>query len=385
MNNIEQIENCVGCRLCEKICPNSSITMVYDNEGFLVPKVDINSCLNCGICLKECCQNKNEKLSKIRKVYAARLKNDEVNLEKSTSGGTFYALAKYVLKNKGVVFGAVYDENLKVKHSMIDKVEELYKLQGSKYVQSDPLNTYELTKEYLNKGIIVLYSGTPCQITALKRYLNKDYSNLVTVDLLCFGVPSPGLFGSYIKWLENKYKCKIKKYTFRKCYWGLLYRSEIEDVNSNKKLLSPNDPYMLGFLKRKTHRKCCYNCKYNSEYRVGDITLGDYWGIEKISPKLLDGNGISRIFINTIKGEEIFNIVGKEMNVYYSADSCEKSLFEKEEVNYLEERKNIYDGYEKDNYFDTKLRLSINFKNRVFGMFPHKFQLKVKRILAKIR
>lgn len=121
MNNIEQIENCVGCRLCEKICPNNAITMLYDNEGFLVPKVDINSCLNCGICLKECCQNKNEKLSKIRKIYAARLKNDEVNLEKSTSGGVFYELAKYVLKNKGVVFGAVYDENLKVKHSMIDK------------------------------------------------------------------------------------------------------------------------------------------------------------------------------------------------------------------------------------------------------------------------
>ena len=382
MNNIEQVKNCVGCRLCEKICPNNSIKMIYDKEGFLVPKVNHNSCLNCGVCLEKCCQNKSEKVSKIEKIYAARIKQDDANLKNSTSGGAFYLLAKYVLENNGVVFGATYNENLEVVHSIIHREEEIYKLQGSKYVQSDPLNTYEIAKEYLDKGVMVLYAGTPCQVAALKRYLSADCLNLVTIDLVCFGVPSPGLFKSYLKWLENKNKCKIKKYSFRKNYWGLQYRSEIEDENSNKILLSPNDPYIIGFTRKKFHRKCCYDCKYKSDYRVGDITLGDYWGIQKIFPKLLDGEGVSRIFINTKKGEDIFEFVRKDMNIYYSTDSLESDFFQEKSNNCLEEREKIYDDYRDEDYFDTRLKFRTNLKSLIFSRLPQRSQLIRKRIIA---
>ena len=196
MENISKLNknNCTGCRMCEQICPVNAIKMIENKEGFIEPVIDKTKCINCGLCSKRCPQlNEIKREDYKMEVYAAKNKNIEEQ-KSSSSGGVFSVLANYVLENNGIVFGCAFNDNLIAEHIGIEDKNELYKLRGSKYVQSNTKNTFKDVKENLENSRMVLYSGTPCQIAGLKQFLGKEYDNLYTVDLVCHGVPSPKLF-----------------------------------------------------------------------------------------------------------------------------------------------------------------------------------------------
>lgn len=311
---------CTGCRMCEQICPVQAIKMIENEEGFIEPQIDNEKCIKCGLCAKKCPQlntvDIEDKLDK-QIVYAAKNKNVQEQ-KNSSSGGIFSVLSNYVIENNGFVYGASFDENLKLSHIRIDNKEDLYKLRGSKYLQSNTKITFTQVKKDLEKDSMVLYVGTPCQIAGLRNYLGKDYEKLILVDLVCHGVPSQKLFDKYIKWLEKKNKSKILNYQFRnkeKTYWELGYKPKVIFENKVKFTNGDTDIYVNSFLKGYTLREVCYSCKYTNINRIGDITLGDFWGIGHEYPKLYDKNGVSIIIVNTQKGKNILNKVIKQIKI----------------------------------------------------------------------
>ena len=393
MKNILELDkkSCTGCRMCEQICPVKAIKMVENNEGFIEPVVDNNKCINCGLCAKRCPQLNNilDENSRTIEVYAAKNKNIEEQ-KTSSSGGIFSVLSNYVLDKNGKVYGCTLDENLTVKHIGISNKAELDKIKGSKYVQSNTENTFKEVKEDLRNDKLVLYSGTPCQIAGLKAFLGKEYNNLITVDLVCHGVPSPKLFKAYLKWLENKNDSKIKTYEFRnkeKNAWGLTAKIVFEN-GKIKYVKAETDPYYKTFLDSKTYREVCYNCKYANENRVGDITLADYWGIEKEHPEFYDENGVSAILINTIKGKEIFEKVRENIEVERS--TLEKVARKNGNLTHSSKRDVVRDNaYEQVNFlqFEKGMKKNLNFKvkslDKIKSIIPHKVKVKIKKVLGR--
>ncbi len=377
--------NCTGCRLCENICPKNCIVMKENNEGFLTAEIEGSKCISCGLCVKKCPQNSYTAEQEIQEVYGARIKDNDVIMN-SSSGGLFALLAKHILNKKGVVFGAAYCDDNVVRHICISSESDLYKLQSSKYVQSDTMKTFEECAGYLENGRLVLYSGTPCQIAGLKVYLGKEYNNLVTVDLICHGVPSPKLFKRYLIWLENKYDDTVIGYNFRDKYkvgWGLNYKIELKK-NKYKYGNSYADPYYSYFLKGSIYRECCYKCKYASEKRTGDITLGDYWGIEKLHPEFYDKKGISLVILNTKKGKKLFEDVKKE--IVYIESNIEKAALYNKNLKFPTkrplERDNIYNNINNYDYDYIGKDFKITFKNKIKNKFPYKLK-KIIKILKK--
>lgn len=393
MKNILELDkkSCTGCRMCEQICPVKAIKMVENNEGFIEPVVDNNKCINCGLCVKRCPQLNNilDENSRTIEVYAAKNKNIEEQ-KTSSSGGIFSVLSNYVLDKNGKVYGCTLDDNLNIKHIGISNKSELNKIKGSKYVQSNTENTFEEVKEDLKNNKFVLYSGTPCQIAGLKAFLGKEYNNLITVDLVCHGVPSPKLFKAYLKWLENKNDSKIKTYEFRnkeKNAWGLTAKIVFEN-GKIKYVKAETDPYYKTFLDSKTYREVCYNCKYANENRVGDITLADYWGIEKEHPEFYDENGVSAILINTIKGKEIFEKVRENIEVEKS--TLEKVARKNGNLTHSSKRDVVRDNaYEQVNFlqFEKGMKKNLNFKvkslDKIKSIIPHKVKVKIKKVLGR--
>lgn len=303
---------CCGCGACLNICPRNAISMVEDECGFLYPEIDDNVCIRCKKCTLVCAfQNINEN-NKPLKTYAAVSKNKEQAV-KSASGGVFAAIAKDFLNKGGIVFGAAFNEKKEVLHKSINKIEELYLLQGSKYVQSKIGNTYKEVKDLLIDGNKVLFSGTPCQVAGLKSYLGKEYDGLLTVDIICHGVPSEKIFQSYLQFMEDKYGGGLTYFTFRdkNIGWGINGKAIFEDKTGKKKkvtLWQSGSSYLFYFIKGWIYRENCYHCKYAGRHRPGDITLGDYWGIEKQHPDFLtdgwdESKGISVVIANTEKGQ----------------------------------------------------------------------------------
>lgn len=308
MNNISKIGlHCVGCRSCEQSCPKQCIKMEENIEGFIYPNIDTELCINCGICLNVC-PVENEELHRNQpfEVWAWKNKN-EVDIMRSASGGAADSAAKAVLKNGGVVYGAAYDNELTVTHVEIDNDENRYKLQSSKYVQSDLKNTYSLVKKNLREGKIVLYTGTPCQIAGLYAYLGGDKENLYTLDLICHGVPSPKLFKKYIEYQGKKIGEEIVSFNFRskdKRGWGTQYLLKTKTKTKTKTLSL--DRYGKHFMEGDCYRECCYQCSYANISRVGDLTVGDFWGIAKSHPDFDSPKGVSSVFINSRKGKILF-------------------------------------------------------------------------------
>lgn len=229
-------ELCTGCRACEQVCAHHAITFGEDKEGFQVPVINAKICVDCGLCQKRCPQNTETVKFPVKDVYAARDKDNE-EIHRSASGGVFAVAARHILSNGGYVVGAAYENHYEVSHILINDLSDLAKLQSSKYVQSNTQDTYSRVKELLNAGNTVLYSGTPCQIGGLKAYLHKDYENLVTMEVICHGVPSPKLFQRYIRWTEKRLKGKLLFFDFRdKNYgWGLDYMTKTKTKTKTKK------------------------------------------------------------------------------------------------------------------------------------------------------
>lgn len=317
MNNISFVGNkCCGCRSCEQSCPVSAITFHENDEGFLYPQIDFEKCVSCGLCIKKCPVAQPEYQDFVQKGYAAYLNNRDA-LRKSASGGMFFAIAQYVLENGGIVFGCAETVPGNVKHIMIDNVSDLPLLQGSKYVESNIQNAYSQVKEQLKNEKVVLFSGTPCQVAGLKKFVGNN-DKLFCVDIICHGVPSRKMYNNYLEWFENKNSCKVKEYYFRskeKNDWSLTYRAVVEKNNKEKvyEAIASIDPYYHHFLRGYTYRESCYQCEYAKPQRASDLTIGDFWGIEKVTPEFMNIDGVSAVLINSEVGEKLLNAVSDKI------------------------------------------------------------------------
>lgn len=341
MIKITKKEDCCGCASCVNICPKQCIHMEMDSEGFLYPVVEKSACVDCGLCEKACPvikeqesrqkeqgnsskvpeshlkeqENVKKLVSAYPKTYAAKNKDKEI-VRTSSSGGIFTLLAKMVLEEKGVVFGAVMTEDCRqVVHIAVEDPKELYRLRGSKYVQSHIGDCYRKAKEYLAQGRKVLFTGTPCQIEGLKAYLGRGEENLFTMDIICHGVPSEKVWQQYVKEQEKEAGAAVQEISFRNKdnSWK---KYEIVFSFSNGETYRKNfeeDLYMRAFLQDICLRPSCYACKFKNANRVSDVTVADFWGCENILPHMDDDTGTSLLMIHSKKGENLLEAIRKDI------------------------------------------------------------------------
>ena len=310
---ISDKSHCSGCTACLFACPHRAISMNEDKEGFLYPVIDTDKCVDCGLCRKVC-DGLNKWKIETPSVYAAYIKDQDIRMT-SSSGGIFSLLAEKVLLMGGVVYGAAFDENFDVKHVAIDNIKQLERLRGSKYVQSDLGDTFLEVKDYLNQGRKILFSGTPCQIGGLKGYLKNDYPGLITIDLICHGVPSPKVWRKYVDIMKKGVGAPIKRISFRakNSSWKRYAVSFSYENDTAYLRYHWNDPYMRGFLKDLYLRPSCYSCRFKSNNRASDITLADFWGIESVLPEMDDDKGTSLVIANTVKGQHTLSEIKDKM------------------------------------------------------------------------
>lgn len=285
---------CTGCSTCVNVCAKAAITMIADKEGFLMPQIEQSQCVNCGLCVKKCpALNPLAAETKQPLAYAV-ISNEDRKI--SSSGGAFSVFARYVLARNGVIFGASFygkDEKgtlvnqfPKLSHIPVEKLEDLDFLRGSKYIQSDIGDSFKKAKAFLKDGRFVLFTGTPCQIAGLYSFLgNKEYENLITLDLVCHGVPNQTYFGSYLEKLKKTSRLTaggdIEGFRFRKLdSWSIVPAVKFAETKWQI-LEQENNSYMSAFFQLVNFRECCYCCQYSNMNRVGTMTLADYWGIGK--------------------------------------------------------------------------------------------------------
>lgn len=329
MIKIFKLEDCCGCSSCVQVCPKQCISFNEDRQGFRYPIVDAKKCINCGLCEKACPILKPgyEKIPLF--VYAAKNKDEDIR-RFSSSGGIFSLLAEHVICEGGFVFGAKFDDNWEVVHDYTNTLEGLSVFRGSKYLQSRVEDSFQKVKLLLNKGLTVLFSGSPCQIAGLKSYLQKNYDNLICVDFVCHGVPSPMVWRQYIKEIVSKSnnQCLLQRFISKSSAliesvnfrdkssgWKNFSFSVNLDVSSaqgkkDKITLSSifyQNVYMKAFLKNLILRPSCFECRFRSGKSGSDITLGDFWGIDKYRPEYADDLGVGLVMINSDKGNSLFS------------------------------------------------------------------------------
>lgn len=298
-------ENCMGCTVCYQVCPHGAIEMVTNEEGFLVPHINMEKCTSCQLCRKACPVLKNKEERKFAdQCYAAKNK-DQAVIQKSSSGGVFHLLATTILKEGGIVYGASFHQGI-TKHIRIDQVEDLSKIQGSKYTQSSMIDILPQLKEDLNSGAEVLFSGTACQVSAVKSFLKKDYPNLYTVNVICHGVMNDSIWKKYMD--EIGISCKdYDRFQFRDKGNGWNKSSVSYFKNDKKEVVEfLADPLMYLYLRNYILRESCYNCKFKGLENIeSDLILGDYWGIHLCHPDFFDTKGISSVIVHSKKGEKL--------------------------------------------------------------------------------
>lgn len=314
-----QKKDCCNCTACMNICPKQAITIKPDEDGFSFPEIDRDLCIECGLCNKVCAfQNVPITGNAPISTYVAINKDRDV-LSSSASGGIFGALASIILEKNGVVFGCAYNDKMEPEHICIDNLLDMKKIQGSKYVQSNINTTYTEAKKYLKNARWVLFTGTPCQIAGLKSYLGKEYSNLITADIICHGVPSADFFKGYIQYLEDKLKGKVIDFKFRDKSNGWSLRGKVIYKKQGKilqKTILPVDSYYYSyFLKGDIYRENCYECKYACGSREGDFTMGDYWGVEKAHSEIETKKGVSVLLVNSKKGTMLIDELTKNLDL----------------------------------------------------------------------
>ncbi len=345
MIEIRNKKDCCGCEACVQRCPKQCIALEEDSEGFLYPEVNKDICIECGLCEKVCPVINQGKPIEPISVFAAINPNGEIRLQ-SSSGGIFTMLAETIIDKGGVVFGVGFNNRWEVVHKYAETKEALAEFRGSKYVQSRVGNTFLQAETFLKQGREVLFSGTPCQIAGLKCFLRKDYSNLLTVDFICHGVPSPGVFRQYLEEEKIKVarkgrkntvsfsskstsvperdmlKCNEveiehisfrdktagwKKYSFVLVLTKVTAASEKIQFRSRKSLRI--NPFLRGFLKDLYLRPSCHECPTKQMKSGSDITLADFWGVTQLMPRLDDDKGFSVFTINTDKGAALMETV----------------------------------------------------------------------------
>jgi coenzyme F420-reducing hydrogenase beta subunit len=305
MIKLAQKSDCCGCASCSDICPAKSIVMQPDKEGFLYPHIDVDACINCGLCEKACpvITPANEILP--QQVIALQLKNED-DLLKSQSGGAFWAIATVVLADGGLVYGAAFNDALRVVHQRADSLAQAEKFRGSKYVQSDTTGIFARVKLDLQSDKKVLFSGTACQCAGLKSFLGKNYDNLLLCDLVCHGTPTPLLLEKYLEYWMKKQKADVQSFEFRH-YGddGRVWGSHSEQIKFTNETIVSSKQYADLFYFNSFLRPFCHRCPYASTERISDITVADCWGAEQYTSSFECTKGVSVLFVNTAKARGI--------------------------------------------------------------------------------
>ena len=357
MIKIKDKKNCCGCSACVQRCPKHCISLSEDSEGFLYPSVDELTCIDCGLCEKVCpILNQAVKIQP-QEVLAVKNPNEEERMS-SSSGGVFLPLAREIINQGGVVFGAVYDEQWEVHHVYAEEIEDVYPMMGSKYLQSRIENTYQEAEQFLKQGRVVMFVGSPCQIAGLRTFLrNKEYPNLLAVDFLCHGVPSPGVWRRYLAETYGGYEAKeqsrlqatagknsvllsslnakspIGDIKFRdktgsgwKKFRFVVRQKSASKADQNTVLSSDihyDNPFMRGFLSDIYLRPSCYECKCKNGVNHSDLTIGDYWAARVTDQDFDDDKGLGLVLVNTNKGKEYFD----KLDMIVRESTLEKAHF----------------------------------------------------------
>lgn len=378
-------EKCTGCGACVQRCPNQCISWVQREFGFRYPQIDEDSCVNCGLCEKVCPIDKALEAPAAQKAYAAVHKDAEV-LAKSTSGGAFTAIADAVFAQGGIVYGAAMLDDMQVKHIRTSRKNDFEGLRSSKYLQSDTGTTYQMVEQDLKRERIVLYSGTPCQIDGLKNYLGKDYENLYTADIVCHGVGSQAYFDKYMDFARKRYG-QIKTLRFRSKEFAGWSCGGVVVVVAAAHCLKKipyrdfDNYYYAYFLSGDIYRKSCYTCKYANTKRVGDFSLGDYWGVEALNLPLRTENGCSLLLVNNPRAmrllDEIESLDRVETTVEQAA-RCNKQLNEPSELpDSREKRTKEFESLSAEDiqriYLKTHRKTVV--KGRLKALMPYRLKL----------
>lgn len=291
---------CTGCEACANVCPSQAITMQADWRGFKYPHISSKLCIDCGLCQKTCPINEKVSLPFVFGEARAFVENNPLYLSQASSGGAFGVLARYVISQNGIVYGATMDDNYNVHYIGVETLEDLSLLHGSKYVQSYVNDIYCQVKSALIAGRKVLFCGCPCQVAGLKKFLKKTYDNLITMDLICHGVPSQPYFKSYVAdLLKHKSKEGLKAFRFR---WKPLEGDVVNDVYVG---FRHQDYYMSYYLWGKGYRPSCYHCRFAGEVRQGDFTIGDFFNNAVAKLPIDDTKGSSLVLLNTPKAKAL--------------------------------------------------------------------------------
>ena len=312
---------CTGCSACASSCPNRCITMVRDKEGFAFPSVNNDICLNCKLCGKVCpALNAKEICHQNTLAHAAYTMDTKVRME-SSSGGIFFELSKEVLKQSGVVYGAAYDKKFRVTHRCVDQYENLDALHGAKYSQSDLGECFPEIKKRLECGQQVLFSGTPCQVSGLQSFLGRGYENLICIDFVCHGVPSPMVWEKYVLYRSNlDSQGSLPQYINLRCKksgWSKYAYSIDFFYEDGARYLCRNseDEIMKMFVGDYILRKSCGYCQEKGYERKSDITLGDFWGIWDVAPEMDDNKGTSLILVHSEKGYSMLKQINNRIKI----------------------------------------------------------------------
>lgn len=381
-------EDCCGCTGCYSICPKDAITMKTDEKGFLYPSIDEAKCIDCGLCIKVCDFKKFVATEQTPDCYAVKHK-DEEEIKTSRSGAVFMALCDYVLKKQGVVLGCVQTDKNTIIHKVASTKQQVNSFKGSKYVQSELLDTFKECESYLKQGVIVLFSGTGCHVHGLISFLEcakVDTSNLITCDIVCHGVPSPQLWRDYVAEFERRNNDGITKVDFRdkeKCGWRAHFESFLM-VSGNTHVIKN---WTNAFYSHCMFRESCYNCKYTTPNRKTDFTIADYWGIEKNVPEFDDNKGVSLVLVRGEKANKIFAEIQDSLRVVQT--KLDNSL--QPQLIHPIEKGNNYNKFWKDYlknknkaikkyFFPSKPRQSISKFFNKLRSFLGKIKRKIKKL-----
>ncbi len=337
---------CCGCGACAAVCQHDAIQMQTDEEGFRYPVIDETKCISCQMCESVCPLKKVKDNTGLNQYYGARA--DDMIRRRSSSGGMFTLLAKEILARGGIVYGAAFDSSMHVHHRKVESTEELDLIRRTKYVQSNIENVFQKVEKDLKSGRQVLFVGTPCQTEAVRKYLSCDKEKLYLVDIVCYGVPSPKLWEEYIEVLGKKQGDKISNYDFRD------KRNKdnghvVSWKTKNKECSCPiaEDPYSRIYFQNYSIRPSCHTCPFCTLIRNSDMTIGDFWGIEKIKPDLDDGMGNSLVIVHSGKGRQLWNAV----KAYCQYFECEENdVLQPRLISPTvmpEDRKKFWDAYKK--------------------------------------
>mgnify|MGYP005775751039 CR=1 FL=1 len=391
---------CTGCGLCSEKCPKQCILMFEDEEGFRFPKIDNAKCVGCGLCMATCPASTAADVlySKYNRSYYCGIIKDKEVLIKSSSGGVFGVLAEYIIRNGGYVCGCIYTDEMEAVHILSNHKQDIEKMYGSKYVQSRVEHCFPTILDHLNSNDMVMFTGTACQIAALRLFLGKEYSMLYCVEILCHGVPSPGLFRMYKNYLEKSLGGKIRDIRFRdksRDGWGSEHRTRII-YEKHGKLYDkwPILPaYFSSFFYGLNLRESCYQCKFATSERVADLTIGDFWG-SWAKYKRRFNEGISVVGVNTEKGIELFEKISDKFSFFEVLQEEEAVVSNDNFTHPIKrptERNSYYDGIQKNGYRGIwrKAYFSKTYRRKtlasIYGVFiPEKIRIKLHLFVNKI-